>query len=135
MAAVDTAREEAATQLFTEEDRANIGSLTLEPVGRLCLEQCLLMSEERVGNHVRERFHCDPEHHRLQTRFLKRNLYHPNFQLDGRYFFSEGEVVGTHLKEQSVREICRAKASRLSVLLCNYCCCAKNSMWLILSHS
>lgn len=38
MAAVDMAREEAATQLFTEKNQANIGSLTLEPVGRLCTE-------------------------------------------------------------------------------------------------
>ncbi len=45
MAAVDMAREEAATQLFTEKNQANRGSLTLEPVGRLCTEWCLLMSE------------------------------------------------------------------------------------------
>lgn len=38
MAAVDMAREEAATQLFTEKNQANIGSLTLEPVGSLCTE-------------------------------------------------------------------------------------------------
>lgn len=35
MAAVDMAREEAATQLFTEKNRTITGSSTLEPVGRL----------------------------------------------------------------------------------------------------
>lgn len=44
MDAVDLARE-AATQLFTEEDRANRGGLTLGPEDRLSLYQCLLMSD------------------------------------------------------------------------------------------
>lgn len=38
MAAVDMAREEAATQLFMKKNQANTGSPTLEPVGRLCTE-------------------------------------------------------------------------------------------------
>lgn len=52
MAAVDMAREEAATQLLTEKNQADIGSLTLEPLGRLCAEQCLLMYEGRGGHRV-----------------------------------------------------------------------------------
>lgn len=35
MAAVDMAREEAATQLFMKKNQANGGSLTLQPVARL----------------------------------------------------------------------------------------------------
>lgn len=62
MAAVDMAREKAATQLFMEKNQTNIGSLTLEAVGRLCTEKCLLMSEEGVGHHVYVCVwvHCDP---------------------------------------------------------------------------
>ncbi|KAK5861205.1 hypothetical protein PBY51_022619 [Eleginops maclovinus] len=63
MAAVDMAKEEAATQLFSEKNQANTGSLTLQPVGRPCTEWCLLLSEGKVGHHFSERVQCDPAPH------------------------------------------------------------------------
>lgn len=53
MAAVDMAKEDAATQLLSEKNQANTGSLTLRPVGRPCTDWCLLMSEGKVGHRVR----------------------------------------------------------------------------------
>lgn len=40
MAAVDMAREEAATQLFTEKTQTDIGSLTLDPLCKLRVVFC-----------------------------------------------------------------------------------------------